>query len=272
MVLIVRAFMARVPSPLNVRKIFLAFKAHSNMPNQHALLRYPACNRALLSIAPTIALLAALPPAAAAQQPIARDAAQDAARRAAIHPVADAAAMQAWLARVPVTRSFPNDLAATLDGHGPAFIIEMTTSAGCIPCGDLWAKLSSLAARHGWRLRTMGSEDAMIRSGRLGLPWAGHPVAWVRPVTDPWRAIPIAVGTDHTPNLARNLYLAAKMLTGGTAGRRGARNGEIHRHRRRGASSTRREAAMMLLRFAVRARPPPLPLPPPPPPPPQPFP
>jgi len=54
----------------------------------------------------------------------------------------------------------------------------------------------------------------MIRSGRLGLPWAGHPVAWVRPVTDPSRAIPIAVGTDHTPNLARNLYLAAKMLTG----------------------------------------------------------
>ena len=42
----------------------------------------------------------------------------------------------------------------------------------------------------------------------------GHPVAWVRPVSDPNRIIPVAIGTDHEPNLARNLYLAAKMLTG----------------------------------------------------------
>src|SRR3546814_8262592 len=54
----------------------------------------------------------------------------------------------------------------------------------------------------------------MLRSGRLGLPWIGHPVAWVRPMNDTNRIIPIAVGTDHAPNLARNLYLAAKMLTG----------------------------------------------------------
>ena len=54
----------------------------------------------------------------------------------------------------------------------------------------------------------------MLRSGRLGLPWVGHPVAWVRPVADSNRIIPVAIGTDHAPNLARNLYLAAKMLTG----------------------------------------------------------
>jgi len=54
----------------------------------------------------------------------------------------------------------------------------------------------------------------MLRSGRLGLPWVGHPVAWVRPVSDTNRIIPIAIGTDHAPNLARNLYLAGKMLTG----------------------------------------------------------
>lgn len=54
----------------------------------------------------------------------------------------------------------------------------------------------------------------MLRSGRLGLPWVGHPVAWVRPVSDPHRIVPIAIGTDLAPNLARNLYLAAKMLTG----------------------------------------------------------
>lgn len=122
--------------------------------------------------------------------------------------------MRAWLARVPVTREFPDDLPATLQGHGPAFVIEMTTSRKCIPCGDLWAKLSQLAARYGWQLRPIGTEDAMVRSGRLGLPWAGHPVAWVRPLADPSRTVPIAIGTDHAANLTRNLYLAAKMLTG----------------------------------------------------------
>jgi len=42
----------------------------------------------------------------------------------------------------------------------------------------------------------------------------GHPVAWVRPRTDANRTVPVAIGTDHAPNLARNLYLAAKMLGG----------------------------------------------------------
>ena len=33
-------------------------------------------------------------------------------------------------------------------------------------------------------------------------------------MSDANRIIPVAIGTDHGPNLARNLYLAAKMLTG----------------------------------------------------------
>ncbi|MBL0915346.1 MAG: hypothetical protein IBJ13_07470, partial [Sphingopyxis sp.] len=40
------------------------------------------------------------------------------------------------------------------------------------------------------------------------------PGAWVRPRSDTGRLIPVAIGTDHAPNLARNLYLAAKMLGG----------------------------------------------------------
>ncbi|CCW16561.1 hypothetical protein EBBID32_8970 [Sphingobium indicum BiD32] len=134
--------------------------------------------------------------------------------RAAIHPVASVADMNAWLARVPVTRDFPPDFAATLRGQAPAFLIEMSTAPGCIPCADMWSKLSQLRTQYGWRVRTIGSEEAMIRSGRLSLPWVGHPVAWVRPMGDPNRIIPIAIGTDHAPNLARNIYLAAKMLTG----------------------------------------------------------
>ncbi len=136
------------------------------------------------------------------------------AMRAAIHPVADSASMQSWLSRVPVTRDFPDDFNATLRGQGPAFIIEMTTTPGCLPCGDLWAKLRAVAQRYGWQVRTITAQEAMIRSGRLGLPWVGHPVAWARPAAESERIVPIAIGTDHAPNLARNLYLAAKMLTG----------------------------------------------------------
>ncbi|RQW42621.1 hypothetical protein [Novosphingobium sp. LASN5T] len=138
----------------------------------------------------------------------------DDAMRAAIHPVGDAKTMQAWLSRVPVTRDFPDDFTATLRGHGAAFVIEMTTAPGCVPCGDLWSKLTALGTRYGWQVRTIGAQEAMIRSGRLGLPWVGHPVAWVRPIADDIRVVPVAIGTDHAPNLARNLYLAAKMLTG----------------------------------------------------------
>jgi hypothetical protein len=138
----------------------------------------------------------------------------EAARRAAIHPVASDAMMHAWLIRVPATRDFPPDLADTLKGEAPAFIIEASTTPGCLPCADVWAKLGMFRARYGWRIATLTNEEAMLRSGRLGLPWVGDPVVWVRPITDPNRSIPVAIGTDLLPNLARNIYLGVKMLTG----------------------------------------------------------
>lgn len=144
----------------------------------------------------------------------ARPVTREDAMRAAIHPVASVSDMQVWLARVPVTRDFPPDFAATVRGQAPAFVIEMSTAPGCVPCADLWGKLSRLRGQYGWQVRTISSEEAMLRSGRLGLPWVGHPVVWVRPVSDPNRFVPVAIGTDHAPNLARNAYLAAKMLTG----------------------------------------------------------
>lgn len=146
----------------------------------------------------------------AAAQPVTREQAM----RAAIHPVGAARTMQAWLSRVPVTRTFPDDFAATLKGHGSAFVVEMSTTEACVACGDLWTKLSALGRQYGWRVRVISGQEAMIRSGRLGLPWIGHPVAWARPLADDQRIVPIAIGTDHAPNLARNIYLAAKMLTG----------------------------------------------------------
>lgn len=136
------------------------------------------------------------------------------AARAAIHPVATVAEMNSWLARVPVTRAFPPDFGEELRGAGGAFVVEMSTAPGCVPCADLWAKLQDLGRRYGWQVRARSDNEALLRSGRLGLPWVGHPVAWVRPAKDPNRIIPIAVGTDHAPNVARNLYLAAKMLSG----------------------------------------------------------
>ncbi len=131
-----------------------------------------------------------------------------------MHPVADIRSMRHWLARVPVTRDFPPDLTPTLRSQSSLYIIEMTTAPGCLPCGDLWSRLSQVGAGYGWRVRTISGQDAVLRSGRLGLPWIGHPVAWVRPHADPGRMIPIAIGTDHGPNLTRNLYLATKMLSG----------------------------------------------------------
>lgn len=122
--------------------------------------------------------------------------------------------MRAWLARVPLTRQFPPDFADTLRGQAPAFVIEMSTSPGCVPCGDMWTKLSAFGRQFGWRVAAIGSQEAMVRSGRLGLPWVGHPVVWVRPIADSNRIVPVAIGTDHAPNLARNVYLAVKMLTG----------------------------------------------------------
>lgn len=136
------------------------------------------------------------------------------AMRAAIHPVSTEAEMRSWLGRVPVTRQFPPDLADTLRGQASLYVIEMTTAPGCVPCADLWARLGQIGRFYGWPVRTIDGRDALMRSGRLGLPWVGHPVAWVRAIGDPHRIVPIAVGTDLSPNLTRNLYLAAKMLTG----------------------------------------------------------
>ncbi|MEO7170369.1 MAG: hypothetical protein ABIY39_08360 [Sphingomonas sp.] len=136
------------------------------------------------------------------------------AARAAIHPVASAAQTRAWLARVPVTRDFPPDFEVTLRGQAPLFSLEMSTAADCVPCADLWTKLLAFRARYGWQVRPIGANEAMLRSGRLGLPWVGNPVVWARPNADPNRMVPIAIGTDHGVNIARNAYLAAKMLTG----------------------------------------------------------
>src|SRR3546814_3548582 len=90
----------------------------------------------------------------------------------------------------------------------------MTTSPQCAPCADLWAKLQILRRQYGVNVAVLSREEAIVRSGRLGLPWVGHPVAWVRATNDPNRVIPIAIGTDHSVNLARNIYLAFKMMTG----------------------------------------------------------
>lgn len=139
---------------------------------------------------------------------------RDLARHAAIHPVSTDADMRLWLARVPVTRDFPAHFEAMLRGQAALYSIEMSTSPGCLPCGDLWTKLSAFRVRYGWQVRTLGQEEAMLRSGRVGLPWVGNPVAWVRPLADPNRMVPIAIGTDHGANIARNAWLAARMLTG----------------------------------------------------------
>ncbi|SEJ73369.1 hypothetical protein SAMN05518849_11264 [Sphingobium sp. AP50] len=136
------------------------------------------------------------------------------AERAAVHPVRTEQAMKAWLDRVRRTNVYPPDFEATLKGQGAAYVIEMSTAPGCLPCGDLWTKLGAVKARYGWGIRTIPAQEAMIRSGRLGLPWVGHPVAWVRPLSDPNRIIPVAIGTDHPVNISRNLYLAAKMQAG----------------------------------------------------------
>jgi hypothetical protein len=94
------------------------------------------------------------------------------------------------------------------------FVIEMSSAAGCVPCGDLWAKLLRFSRGYGWQVRTISSSEALLRSGRLGLPWVGHPVLWVRPAADKDRLVPAAIGTDHDANLRRNIYLSTKLLTG----------------------------------------------------------
>jgi hypothetical protein len=192
----VTAFIGRVLPAPNVRKNIITI-------NKRVVIRTLAI---LLGI-PGIMATAGSPVAA---QTITREQAA----RAAIHPVANEAALRDWLRRVPKTRAFPPDFTATLRGQGSLYLIEMTTAPGCVPCADLWAALGVFHRAYGWQVRTISGQEALLRSGRLGLPWVGHPVAWVRPVTDPDRTIPIAIGTDHEINIARNAYLAAKMLTG----------------------------------------------------------
>ena len=136
------------------------------------------------------------------------------AERAAIHPVTQARELNAWLARVPRTREFPSDLDATLRAEAQTFVVEVSSAPGCLPCGDLWARLLRFGHAYGWQVRTIPSSEALVRSGRLGLPWVGHPVLWVRPANDPVRLVPAAIGTDHDENLRRNIYLAAKIMTG----------------------------------------------------------
>lgn len=136
------------------------------------------------------------------------------AKQAAIHPVATSRELTAWLARVPLTREFPSDLNETLRSENRMFVIEMSSAPGCVPCGDLWAKLLRFSRAYGWQVRTISSGEALLRSGRLGLPWVGHPVLWVRPAADKDRLVPAAIGTDHDANLRRNIYLSTKLLTG----------------------------------------------------------
>ena len=159
-------------------------------------------------LAPTISLPASV---------FAQQADRDVARQAAIHAVSAAADMRLWLSRVPVTRDFPPDFETMLRGQASLYVIEISTAPGCLPCGDLWTKLLAFRGRYGWQIRTLGAEEAALRSGRLGLPWVGNPVAWVRPLADPGRMVPIAIGTDHGANIARNAWLAARMLTGARA-------------------------------------------------------
>ena len=159
-----------------------------------------------------LASLMLLPASVLAQQ-----ADRDVARQAAIHPVSTAADMRLWLSRVPMTRDFPPDFETMLRGQASLYVIEISTAPGCLPCGDLWTKLLAFRGRYGWQVRTLRQDEAALRSGRLGLPWVGHPVAWVRPLADPGRMVPLAIGTDHGANIARNAWLAARMLTGARA-------------------------------------------------------
>lgn len=174
-----------------------------------AIARHPAAT-ARMTIGLMAAMAALLCPALLAAAPVNRDQAQ----QAAIHPVSNARDLNAWLSRVPQTRNFPPDLDETLRSEGKMFIVEMSSAPGCVPCGDLWTRLLRFARTYGWQVRAISSSEALLRSGRLGLPWVGHPVLWVRPAPDKDRLVPAAIGTDHDANLRRNIYLSIKLLTG----------------------------------------------------------
>lgn len=94
------------------------------------------------------------------------------------------------------------------------FTLEMTTAPQCLPCDDLWSRLLRFARLYGWQVRVIPQGEAMMRSGRLGLSWIGHPVLWIRPRSDENHTVPVAIGTDHDANLQRNIYLGVTMLGG----------------------------------------------------------
>jgi hypothetical protein len=52
----------------------------------------------------------------------------------------------------------------------------------------------------------------------------------VRPIADEARVVPVAIGTDHAPNLARNLICREDADRGEARGRR-QRHVQVHRHR-----------------------------------------
>jgi hypothetical protein len=145
---------------------------------------------------------------AKAQQPMSREVAL----RAAIHPVSTLPEARAWLARVPVTR-----LSARLRGRAARAGITLRDrdehGIGCIACADLWESCSRYERTMAGRFGRLALRRPCCAPGDLGF-WVGNPVAWVRPIADPNRMVPVAIGTDHSVNLARNTYLAAKMLTG----------------------------------------------------------
>jgi hypothetical protein len=208
---IVSPFIARVLSSANVSKICLTDKA----PPDQRIVRRIRVRGVDLTKAVWLARAAVLLAAGAGYPSSAADAqATGLPPGAAIHLVDDETAMRAWLARVPPTREFPPDFAAALTRMAPAIVVEMSSEPGCLPCADLWSRLGALKHRYGFSIAVLPREEAMLRSGRLGLPWVGHPVAWVRSVENSGRVVPIAIGTDHEVNVARNVYLAIKMMTG----------------------------------------------------------
>jgi hypothetical protein len=106
------------------------------------------------------------------------------------------------LALVPVTRDFPptSDRAAQ-----PGIALCDRDEHGA----RLHALRRSLGKAHITRALWLAGADHRRTGGHapFGTPGSrvGNPVAWVRPVADPNRMVPIAIGTDHGVNIAQRL-------------------------------------------------------------------
>jgi len=160
----------------------------------------------------SIALLSALPlPAHAQVERRLPDRAR--AARAAIHPVSSASEMQSWLARVPRTVDYPPDFEAALKGQGSAFVIEMSTAPGCVPCGDLWEKLLRLKVRYGLMVRPLGRDEAAALLAELlkGVGEVAAPEAWTleRMVVEGLLPLTRQIGGGSLP---RNAYFARHVV------------------------------------------------------------